>query len=394
MAGLDASGNFTSETIRSLQTRLQDDAETTFGVGANTSSDGVIGRLIDMLSAPLGEAWEVIQALNDAFDPAAAPDRLAFMLGRIRGLEREPATNTQVTLRLYNSTTSDATVPIGSLASKGEGGPQFQSLAVATIPASGNVDVLFEAVDTGAIETPINSVQTIVTAVAGWTSVDNLSIESYLGTDAETVEAFRLRMLASPQIDGSRTLGSILSGVLARDDVDQAVVLENVTETDDTSITPTLTAHSIMVVYYPAVTDLDGLAQTIQDRIAEGIRTVGDESGTAEDAQGDDVTVYMHEADPYYVQAQYTVTVNSSAPADWQAQIRAAAVAYIQDNILGGRKVYVHKLVSVTDDIAGIETVSVAIREKGVGSYAATNLTVSAVEVARVETASTDISFV
>jgi hypothetical protein len=391
-AGLDASGNFTAETIRSLQDALQSSAQTEFGVGANTSSDGVIGRLIDMLAAPLGEAWELLQALNDAFDPAAAPDRLLFMLGRIRGLERDPATRTQVTLRLYNSTSTAATVPLGSLASKGEGGPQFESLAAATIPAGSNVDVLFEAVDTGVIETPINSVQTIVTAIAGWTSVTNLSIESYLGTDAESPEAFRLRLLV-PQADGSRTLGSILAGVLDRDDIDQAIVLENVTETDDTSITPTLTAHSIMVVYYPAITDYDGVAQVILDRKAEGVRTVGSESGTALDAQGDEVTVYMHEADPFYVEAEFTATVNSSAPADWQAQIRAAAVAYIQDNILGGRKVYIHKMLCAADGIEGIETISVTMREKGVGSLAASNLTVAATEVARVQDASTDITF-
>ena len=83
--------------------------------------------------------------------------------------------------------TPGTVIPAGSKASSN--GYQFQTLVSVTIPAGGTIDpVLFQAVDTGQIPVPVNSLTVIVTPVAGWSTVNN-TITAAIGLPSPIAQA-------------------------------------------------------------------------------------------------------------------------------------------------------------------------------------------------------------
>ena len=78
-------------------------------------------------------------------------------------------------------------IPAGSQASSN--GYVFQTLGDVTIPGSGTLDpVVFQAVQTGPIPVPVNSLTTIVTPVSGWTTVNN-TITAAVGLPSSVAQA-------------------------------------------------------------------------------------------------------------------------------------------------------------------------------------------------------------
>jgi hypothetical protein len=78
-------------------------------------------------------------------------------------------------------------IPAGSQASTTDG-YVFQTIADVSIPASGTLDVLFQALQTGPIPVQVGALDTIVTPVTGWTTVDN-SVAGALGLSSNVAEA-------------------------------------------------------------------------------------------------------------------------------------------------------------------------------------------------------------
>lgn len=83
--------------------------------------------------------------------------------------------------------TPGTVIPAGSQASSN--GYIFQTLAEVTIPGGGTLDpVLFQAVQTGQIPVPVNSLTVIVTPVSGWTTVNN-TITASIGFPSPIAQA-------------------------------------------------------------------------------------------------------------------------------------------------------------------------------------------------------------
>lgn len=147
---------------------------------------------------------------------------------------------------------------------------------------------VFTAVDYGEISVPIGALSNPVSAIPGWTGVNNL-VAGSTGSDRETDSEYRQRLKNSLGAgDGKATINAIKSALL--NDV-SGVTLAEVLENDTMIDTATIDAKSILCI-------VDGgleqeIAQKIWDMKAGGISTSGDILVTAYDTSGRPHGVYF-----------------------------------------------------------------------------------------------------
>lgn len=140
---------------------------------------------------------------------------------------------------------------------------------------------VFRAVDFGPIAVPVGALNNPVSAVSGWTGVNNLVIGS-AGNDRESDNDYRQRLLNSlGNTDGRATVDSIKAALL--NDV-EGVTLVEVLENDTLIDTVNIAAKGILCI-------VDGgleqeIAQKIWDYKGGGISTSGELLITAQDSSG------------------------------------------------------------------------------------------------------------
>ena len=193
------------------------------------------------------------------------------------GITRLPAARSSVTASLTG--VANTIVPAGSQA-RTTGGDLFASIAEATIPS----DVVFRAVDEGAIPVPAGSLTDIITPVLGWDGVSN-ALAGTIGRSVEDDVSLRDRYASVLASNALSTQEALRARVLALDGVTGCLVLENATGTALASSANrgvAMTAHSMAVVVE------GGSTQAIIDVIGEskplGIPTNGSTTGTYNEA--------------------------------------------------------------------------------------------------------------
>lgn len=199
-------------------------------------------------------------------------------------------------------------------------------MEAATIPASGAVEVLAEAVEPGiggnvgpgvltAIVNPIPGLNT-VTNIDHPANVDGLNRE----TDRELRERYQLSLARG----GASTLDSIRASVLEVPGVWTATVLHNTSmETDPDGRPP----KSVEVLVLGGADE--DVAAAILDTVAAGIETYGNVEVDIPDAGGQVQLIRFSRPEqvPIYVTA--TVTVNAAYPADGDQQVQRAIISVI-----------------------------------------------------------------
>jgi hypothetical protein len=242
-----ATGIAVPDEIDILNGRLTD-LDTAMGGGMSKSLTTPQGQIAMSDTAIIGDKNDNLAWIVNQVNPDFSEGRMQDAIGRIYFIDRIAAIGTTVTASCTGLV--GTVIPANSIA-QDISGYLYYSLADATIPASGAVDVVFQNQTSGAIACPIGALNTIYRAVTGWSSVSNLAA-GVLGNDVEGRANFEYRRKQSVAKNARNTLASVYAAVLAVDGVLDAYVTDNKTSSAviKGATNYSILAHSIYVAVY------------------------------------------------------------------------------------------------------------------------------------------------
>lgn len=358
------------------------------GQSAGTEPDGSIpldslaGQLKVILADMEAAQWDLLEALQAAFDPNQATSEAQDALCSITGTQREPAqfstvvgtcTGDNGTVILPGKVASvniansrfDVVAPGGTIASlaawqtthaylignrvangtrsyicitsgtsAGSGGPTgiLTDITDGTVhwkylgEGTAAVDVHFEAEVAGPIKAVAGTLANIATPVSGWRTVVNL-LDAAVGASVETDAHLRARRDAELAAPGNATVEAIRANILGvnqgSSDPNHQPVTSCTVFYNDTDVTDAdgLPPHSVEVLALGG-TDQD-IANAVWLSVGGGIQTFGNQTSTMTDSQGNPQTVYWSRPTPVNI---YIVTTVYYDPSKWPASGAAAAV--------------------------------------------------------------------
>ncbi|KMK23088.1 bacteriophage protein [Pluralibacter gergoviae] len=181
------------------------------------------GQIAVSDTAIIAEKNDQLLAIANSVNPDFASGRWQDAIGRIYFLDRIPALGTTVTATCRGLV--GTVIPAGSLA-RDTAGYVYASQAGATIPASGEVDIVFQNQTTGPVACPVGALNSIFRAVNGWSEVVNATA-GVPGNDLESRASFEYRRRQSVAKNARNTRNAIRSAVLEVPGVVDAYVTSN-----------------------------------------------------------------------------------------------------------------------------------------------------------------------
>lgn len=211
------------------------------------------------------------------------------------------------------------------------------------------------AVESGPLEQPANTIDTILTPMLGWDSVIN-PVAATPGTERETDEELRLRFRNGKFDKATNTYDAIYSALINLDNVTEVTIYENDTSVVDGNGVP---AHSFL----PIVSG--GLSQAIGNVIWEnkptGILSYGNTSVNVTDIQGGTHVVSFSRPDPVVIYISMNITTDVMFPANGNDLIRSNLISYFQANFGTGDDVIYSRLYTPINSVPGHQVDSLFI---------------------------------
>lgn len=224
---------------------------------------------------------------------------------------------------------------------------------IAQVKSAKRVEV--SATENGTIQVPINTVNTIVTPVLGWDSVNN-PVPATIGTAEETDIELRERFRQSKYLRASNTSDALYSALLELEGVQEIRLYVNDTDlVDSIGLDP----HSFLVLILGG-SDTE-IAQTIWKHTPLGIASKGAQEVSVRTSQGLEQIVKFDR--PVYVPLFAEIELDTFAdfPAGGEALIAQSLSNYIAETqTIGGRVVY-SRLFDAANKIPGHEIVTLKI---------------------------------
>lgn len=235
----------------------------------NTAAETPQGQLIDAQTAAIMNKDNEFLFLANQFNPATATGIFQDALAQLYFLSRQPATATTVVCEC--SGLRGTLIPAGSIV-KSDNNYRFVSLEDAVISDTGSVAVTFILTETGIIPVGAGTVTNIVTQIAGWDTVNNLSA-GITGRNAESRSEFYARIKRSATINSQGSINAIEAALANITGVTAVIILENDTDTTVIKSGVTIQPHSICISIFGG--DNDKIAETIYKKKDMGCGTVG-----------------------------------------------------------------------------------------------------------------------
>lgn len=303
--GVNSTG-FNRKTNDVLTTEIQAKVTDKLGI-TNFTNLSIVSIFTNILIVLFTEVWETLEGVYHLMSPDNAfglnQDNLFASVNVPRLLPRKST----VILTLTNTNTSDLIIPSGQIVKQSANNVQWFTIEEVTIPASSTITVNAESEFYGAYTASVDTIDTIVTPVAGWSDVTNLS-EALTGQAYETDAEYRLRkekVLSTSQ-------GGILSSVIARirneiDGVTYVTGHEN--DTDEIIIKEgfTMQPHSIALTIVGG--DDNEIASLLAELKGNGINTNGEDEFTVIDSQGNTRIVRFSRANIIDIFVTYDLTI-------------------------------------------------------------------------------------
>jgi hypothetical protein len=261
---------------------IEADQRANLSSALDLSDQSVLGQVNRIFARRNAEAWTALHAIYDGGDPAIAVADALTSLMKITGTDREGARPSivLVTVTLQRDTKLEANTHLAQVANKPAS--RWTPVEDFTAPSDGSFTLLFRATQTGPIDTPVDSITTIVTPVVGWLAI-TASGEVSLGHDADDEDDARSRREAGLARAGSSTTAAIRADLLGLDTATQCTVFENYTDTTDANGLP---PKSFEAVINAVGASDDQVAQVVWQSRSAGIASTGSSSGTAHDGEG------------------------------------------------------------------------------------------------------------
>ena len=240
-----------SSVLLGIQQKFQE----IFGTDIDLSAETPVGRLIEALAVTVKTTLGVTAQTANQFNINEATGIYLDAIAQIYNIKRIAGTKTKIQIKCYfsDNTSGTDTIPAGSLIMCPATGDMFSiDNAIANNgsqqePETGRIYAVGTAtcVKSGPIVAPAGSVTSIQTSVMGWVGVTNVG-PTYIGSDIETDEAFRKRIMESRPIGiGFNT--HLMSSLNRMEGVYSNCVLENNTGSDKVEKGVIIPPHSIFI---------------------------------------------------------------------------------------------------------------------------------------------------
>ncbi|WP_338561913.1 baseplate J/gp47 family protein [Erwinia sp. E_sp_B04_7] len=344
------------DEIDILNGRLTD-LDTAMGGGMSKSLTTPQGQIAMSDTAIIGDKNDNLAWLVNQVNPDYASGRMQDAIGQIYFIDRIAAIGTVVTATLTGLV--GTVIPANSIA-QDSSGYLYYSLADATIPSTGSVDVLFQNQATGAIACPIGSLNTIYRAIPGWSGITNTTA-GVLGNDVESRANFEYRRKQSVAGNAKNQLGAIYANVLAVPGVTDAYVTQNNTgATVEKGATDfPLPAHSLYVSAYGGSSE--DIANAIFQKLNPGPEMVGNTSYTVVDSENYvqpypeyEITWQTPAAVSVYVKVE--LASNNSLPGNIVDRVRSAVLSAFNGED-GGTRARIGSTIYAGRYYAGVQSV-------------------------------------
>ena len=211
------------------------------------------------------------------------------------------------------------------------------------------------AVESGIIEQPANTIDTILTPMLGWDSVNN-PVAATPGEDRETDEELRLRFRNGKFDRATNTLDAIYSALINLDNVSEVTIYENDTSVIDGNGVP---AHSFLPIVSGGLST--DIANAIWDNKPIGILSYGNTTVSISDVQGFPHDISFSRPDPVVIYISMNITTDVNFPPNGNDAIKSALIEYFTANFGTGDDVIYSRLYTPINSIVGHEVVSLTI---------------------------------
>lgn len=265
-APIITAAGLTIPTYVEIRDDLLDQYRTIYGQDVYLREDSADYQWISIVALRIYDAMQSIQLCYNNRAPQTAIGSGLDQIVKMNGIARKLATNSTAIVTI----TGLAGTVITNGVVTDTGGYKWDLPATVTIGIDGTVDVTATCQTIGSISALENTITSIYTPVAGWTSVNNVAAAT-LGEPIETDVGLRARQSLSVTAPSMNLLTGTWSAIAAMEDVTRYNVVENYTNEYDADGTP---PHSITCVVEGG-TSAD-IAETIWKNRGLGCLTNGD----------------------------------------------------------------------------------------------------------------------
>ena len=203
------------------------------------------------------------------------------------------------------------------------------------------------AVESGIIVQPANTIDTILTPMLGWDSVNN-PVAATPGEDRETDEQLRLRFRNGKFDRATNTLDAIYSALINLDNVSEVTIYENDTSVVDGNGVP---AHSFLPIVVGGLST--DIANAIWDNKPIGILSYGNTTVSINDVQGFAHNVSFSRPNALVIYISMDITTDVNFPANGNDLIKSNIIQYFADNLGTGDDVVYSRLYTPVNAVPG-----------------------------------------
>lgn len=210
----------------------------------NTAPETPQGQIIDAETLAITQKDAELAFLANMFNPKTARGIWQDALAEIYFIKRKKAVNSRCYCVL--SGLNGTVIEKGSKIQSSADNTYWNLLEDVTINGNSSVTALFECESEGAVIASPNTLNKIITTVAGWDTVNN-SQSATVGSLEESQQAFEKRRYDSVALNSVGTTASVFSRVNQIDDVVGCYVVDNKTNVNKIIDDYLLKPHSIYV---------------------------------------------------------------------------------------------------------------------------------------------------
>lgn len=210
----------------------------------NTAPETPQGQIIDAETLAITQKDSELAFLANMFNPKTARGIWQDALAEIYFIKRKKAVNSRCYCVLTGL--NGTVIEKGSKIQSSADSTYWDLLETVTIEGNSSVTALFECESEGAVIASPNTLNKIITTVAGWDTVNNIQ-SATVGSLEESQQAFEKRRYDSVALNSVGTTASVFSRVNQIDDVVGCYVVDNKTNVNKIIDDYLLKPHSIYV---------------------------------------------------------------------------------------------------------------------------------------------------
>ena len=210
----------------------------------NTAPETPQGQIIDAETLAITQKDAELAFLANMFNPKTARGIWQDALAEIYFIKRKKAVNSRCYCVLTGL--NGTVIEKGSKIQSSADSTYWDLLETVTINGNSSVTALFECETEGAVIASPNTLNKIITTVAGWDTVNNIQ-SATVGSLEESQQAFEKRRYDSVALNSVGTTASVFSRVNQIDDVVGCYVVDNKTNVNKIIDDYLLKPHSIYV---------------------------------------------------------------------------------------------------------------------------------------------------